>query len=48
MEEFHYFHDFTNMILLFILVFVGFIIVTMTFRKVVHKGLLEGQLIECV
>ena len=48
MEEFHYFHDFTNIILLFILRFVGFIIVAITFSKVIHKGLLEGQLIECV
>jgi len=47
-EEFHYFHDFTNMILLYILVFVGFMIITITFRKVIHKGLLEGQLIECI
>eukprot|EP00093_Oithona_nana_P001839 01839.XXX_9465_9575_1 [CDS] Oithona nana genome sequencing. len=36
------------MILLYILVFVGFMIITITFRKVIHKGLLEGQLIECI
>jgi len=47
-EEFHYFHDFTNIILLFILIFVAFIILTITFSKVIHKGLLEGQLIECI
>ena len=48
MEEFHYFHDFTNMILLFILSFVGFMIVSITFRSIVHKGLIEGQVIECI
>ena len=47
-EEFHYFHDFTYVILLFILIFVAFIILTITFSKVIHKGLLEGQLIECI
>lgn len=47
-EEFHYFHDFTNFILLFILIFVGFIIISMLFNKIIFKGLLEGQLIEFI
>ena len=47
-EEFHYFHDFTNMILLFILRFVGFMILSITFSRIVHKGLIEGQVIECI
>jgi cytochrome c oxidase subunit 2 len=36
------------MILLFILRFVGFMMVSITFRRIVHKGLIEGQVIECV
>lgn len=47
-EEFHYFHDFTNIILLFILIFVGFIIVSMLRNKIIFKGLLEGQIIEFI
>ncbi len=47
-EEFHYFHDFTNSILVFILFFVGFIIFSIGANKIVNKNLLEGQLIECV
>jgi cytochrome c oxidase subunit 2 len=47
-EEFHYFHDFTNIILLFILIFVGFIIVSILWNKIIFKGLLEGQLIEFI
>jgi cytochrome c oxidase subunit 2 len=47
-EEFIYFHDFTNMILLFILRFVGFILLRVLFNKIIHKSLLEGQLLECI
>jgi cytochrome c oxidase subunit 2 len=47
-EEFQYFHDFTNMILLFVLVYVGHIMASITVNSIVNKGLLEGQLIECV
>ena len=47
-EEFHYFHDFTNIILLFILIFVGFIIVSILSNKIIFKGLLEGQIIEFI
>jgi cytochrome c oxidase subunit 2 len=47
-EEFIYFHDFTNIILLFILSFVGFILARVIFNKVIHKSLLEGQILECI
>ena len=48
MEEFIYFHDFTNIILLFILRFVGLILLSVLFNKIIHKSLLEGQILECV
>jgi cytochrome c oxidase subunit 2 len=48
MEEFIYFHDFTNMILLFILRFVGLILNRIIFNKIIHKSLLEGQILECI
>lgn len=47
-EEFVYFHDFTNIILLFILSFVGFILLRVFFNKIIHKSLLEGQILECI
>lgn len=47
-EEFIYFHDFTNIILLFILRFVGLILNRILFNKIVHKSLLEGQVLECI
>lgn len=47
-EEFIYFHDFTNIILLFILRFVGFILLRVLFNKIIHKSLLEGQILECI
>lgn len=47
-EEFIYFHDFTNIILLFILRFVGLILARVLFNKVIHKSLLEGQILECI
>ena len=47
-EEFIYFHDFTNIILLFILRFVGLILIRVFFNKTVHKSLLEGQVLECI
>ena len=47
-EEFIYFHDFTNIILLFILTFVGTILVRILVNKVIHKSLLEGQILECI
>jgi cytochrome c oxidase subunit 2 len=47
-EEFHYFHDFTNMILIFIVLFIGYIIGSMLSNTIIYKGLLHGQVIECV
>ena len=47
-EEFIYFHDFTNIILLFILRFVGLILTRILFNKIIHKSLLEGQVLECI
>lgn len=47
-EEFIYFHDFTNIILLFILMFVGIIIISILYNKTIHKSLLEGQILECI
>lgn len=47
-EEFIYFHDFTNIILLFISTFVGVLIVSIGINKIIHKSLLEGQLLECI
>ena len=48
MEEFIFFHDFTIVILVFIVRFVGCIITRMMFNLHVNTGLLEGQLVECV
>jgi cytochrome c oxidase subunit 2 len=47
-EEFVYFHDFTNIILLFILRFVGFILLSVLLNKIIHRSLLEGQILECI
>lgn len=47
-EEFIYFHDFTNIILLFILRFVGLILNSILFNKIIHKSLLEGQILESI
>ena len=47
-EEFMYFHDFTNIILLFILRFVGLILCRILFNKIIHKSLLEGQILESI
>ena len=48
MEEFIFFHDFTLVVLVFIVRFVGYAIVSMLFNLYINTGLLEGQLIECV
>lgn len=47
-EEFIYFHDFTNIILLFILTFVGVILIRILLNRIIHKSLLEGQILECI
>ena len=48
MEEFIFFHDFTNIILIFIIIFVGYIIIRILFNQTIFKGLLHGQVIECI
>jgi len=48
MEEFIFFHDFTIIILTFILRFVGYLIGGLLINRYVDKGLLEGQLLERV
>ena len=46
-EEFTYFHDFTNIILLFILtIIVGAIMFRISTNKITHNSLLEGQILE--
>lgn len=47
-EEFIFFHDFANIILIFIIRFVGLIILTALTNKNVHSTLLEGQVLEWV
>ena len=41
-------HDFINIILVFIITFVGFIIVRILFNSFINKNLLERQIIECI
>jgi uncharacterized membrane protein (DUF4010 family) len=48
MEEFIFFHDFTMVVLVFIIRFVGYVMGRMLINTYVNTGLLEGQLIECV
>ena len=38
----------TNIILLFILTFVGDIMFRILINKIIHKSLLEGQVLECI
>lgn len=47
-EEFTFFHDFTLIILAQIIGFVGSIMILIAKRKVMNKGFLEGQIVECV
>lgn len=47
-EEFIYFHDFANIILLFILSFVRIFMCKMLKSSIIHKGLVEGHLLECI
>lgn len=48
MEEFMFFHDFANIILLFILLFVGGFLWRMISNRVIHNGLIEGHFLECI
>lgn len=48
MEELIFLHDFINIILVFIIRFVGFIIVRIILNSYINKNLLESQIVECV
>jgi cytochrome c oxidase subunit 2 len=48
MEEFTYFHDFANLVLLFILISVSILMFTILTNTVIHKGLIEGHLLEFI
>ena len=48
MEELVFFHDFTMVVLVFIVRFVGYIIGQLPRSKWLDASLLEGQAIECV
>ena len=47
-EEFIFFHDFTILVLAFITTIVGGIMCTLMVSKQLDKGLLEGQILECI
>merc|ERR1712038_1142948 len=47
-EELIFLHDFINIILIFIITFVGFIIVRILFNSIINRNLLERQIIECI
>ena len=47
-EEFIFFHDFTNIVLLFIIIFVGCILLRTLTNKIIFTGLLHGQILECI
>nr|ATN95402.1 cytochrome c oxidase subunit II [Calanus finmarchicus] len=48
MEELIFLHDFINMILVFIISFVGYIMVSMVWNSYISMNLLESQMIECI
>jgi len=47
-EELVFLHDFINLILIFIIRFVGYIIFRILLNKYINKNLLESQIIECI
>ena len=47
-EELLFLHDFINLILIFIIRFVGYIIFRILFNNFINKNLLERQIIECI
>lgn len=47
-EEFIFFHDFIILILIIIIRFVGFIIISTSWNLLIDKTLLENQFLECV
>jgi len=48
MEELIFLHDFINLVLVFIIRFVGYIIISIMWNKYLNLGLLERQVIECI
>ena len=48
MEELIFLHDFINMVLIFIIRFVGYIIISIIYNKYININLLESQIIECI
>lgn len=46
MEELIFLHDFNNLVLIFIISFVGFIIFSIIKNSLINKNLLEMQLVE--
>nr|YP_007026107.1 cytochrome c oxidase subunit II [Calanus hyperboreus]AFU88796.1 cytochrome c oxidase subunit II [Calanus hyperboreus] len=48
MEELIFLHDFINMVLVFIISFVGYIMISMVYNKYINMNLLESQMIECI
>merc|ERR1711935_1129224 len=47
-EELTLLHDFINTILVFVIVFVGLIMVLIIFNTFINQTLLERQIIECI
>ena len=47
-EELIFLHDFINLILIFIITFVGYIIISMLLNKYININILERQIIECI
>merc|ERR1712003_5719 len=47
-EELIFLHDFINLILIFIISFVRYIIITILLNKYININLLESQMIECI
>jgi len=48
MEELIFLHDFINLILIFIISFVGYIMLIILYNKYINIFLLESQIIECI
>ena len=47
-EEFAFFHDFTMVVLVFIIRYVGVVMATMLSNKLINVNLLDGQIVECI
>ena len=48
MEEFIFFNDFIILILMVIIVFVGFIIISRVYNSYINTNLVERQILECI